>query len=130
MRVIVCAKCCFRSQFSHGKASKKQVNQDVGNERGTTKARKNARKLNADEALNASGSWVNPKNSAGIPKKAGKRQVHVNGQSAGKWYTSPEGRKVSSHPICTNFFIKSHPHHRLNSISGMILMSISMFYGS
>lgn len=70
-------------------------------------ARKNARKFNADEALNASGSWVNPKSCASIPKKAGKGQVHANGQSASRWYTSPDGRKVSSDPICTNLFFKS-----------------------
>lgn len=84
----------YMSQFSHGEASKKQVNQDVSIGRSTMQARKNARKFNADEALNASGSWVNPKSCASIPKKAGKGQVHANGQSASRWYTSPDGRKV------------------------------------
>lgn len=93
------ANCCFRGQFSHGETSK-EVNQDVDIERSTTKSKKSARKLNSEGALNASGS----KNSAGIPKKAGNKQVYVNGQSAGKWYTSPEGRKVSSYPTCTIFF--------------------------
>ncbi|KAK1581051.1 hypothetical protein Q3G72_002617 [Acer saccharum] len=73
------------SQFSNGGASNQRGTQKVNNNRSTTRGR-NSR---------ASGGWVDPKSSATIPKDAGKRRVHASGgQSAGHWYTSPEGRKV------------------------------------
>lgn len=91
--------CCFRGQFSHVGASKKQINQDASIERSTTKAQKNARKPNSGEALNASGGWLNPKTSASSTKKTGTKQVQASGQASGRWYTSPDGRKVGSDPI-------------------------------
>ncbi|TXG67835.1 hypothetical protein EZV62_009110 [Acer yangbiense] len=75
----------YMSQFSNGGASNQKGTQKVNNNRSTTRGR-NSR---------ASGGWVDPKSSATIPKDAGKRRVHASaGQSAGHWYTSPEGRKV------------------------------------
>ncbi|KAK1581527.1 hypothetical protein Q3G72_006799 [Acer saccharum] len=75
----------YMSQFSNGGASNQKGTQKVNNNRSTTRGR-NSR---------ASGGWVDPKSSATIAKDAGKRQVHASGgQSAGHWYTSPEGRKV------------------------------------
>lgn len=44
--------------------------------------------------MSASEGWVDPKSSSSIPKDAGKRRVRANGQAAGHWFTSPEGRKV------------------------------------
>ncbi|KAE8646026.1 uncharacterized protein LOC101218535 isoform X2 [Cucumis sativus] len=46
------------------------------------------------ELLEDSGNWIDPKSSFNLPKDAGKRRVHAGGQSAGHWYTSPEGKKV------------------------------------
>ncbi|KAK3199635.1 hypothetical protein Dsin_023050 [Dipteronia sinensis] len=79
----------YMSQFSNGGASNQKGTQKVNNNRSSTRGR-NSR---------ASGGWVDPKNSATIPKDAGKRRVHASGgqsggHSAGHWYTSPEGRKV------------------------------------
>ncbi|KAK1583418.1 hypothetical protein Q3G72_023617 [Acer saccharum] len=75
----------YMSQFSNGGASNQKGTQKVNNNRSTTRGR-NSR---------ASGGWVDPKSSATIAKDAGKRRVHASGgQSAGHWYTSPEGRKV------------------------------------
>ncbi|KAK1580806.1 hypothetical protein Q3G72_000307 [Acer saccharum] len=75
----------YMSQFSNGGASNQKGTQKANNNRSTTRGR-NSR---------ASGGWVDPKSSATIAKDAGKRRVHASGgQSAGHWYTSPEGRKV------------------------------------
>ncbi|KAI9185565.1 hypothetical protein LWI28_008421 [Acer negundo] len=80
----------YMSQFSNGGASNQKGTQKVNNNRSTRRGRNS----------HASGGWVDPKSSATIPKDAGKRRVHASGgqsagQSAGHWYTSPEGRKVS-----------------------------------
>ncbi|KAG6592041.1 hypothetical protein SDJN03_14387, partial [Cucurbita argyrosperma subsp. sororia] len=49
---------------------------------------------NREELLQDSGNWIDPKGSLSLPRDAGKRRVHAGGQSAGHWYTSPEGKKV------------------------------------
>ncbi|TYK23252.1 uncharacterized protein E5676_scaffold142G003010 [Cucumis melo var. makuwa] len=46
------------------------------------------------ELLEDAGNWIDPKSSFSLPRDAGKRRVHAGGQSAGHWYTSPEGKKV------------------------------------
>ncbi|KAF8409554.1 hypothetical protein HHK36_005632 [Tetracentron sinense] len=58
------------------------------------RGRKNSKNVNVKEGPQVSGNWVTPKSCASIPKDAGKRRVHADGQSAGHWYTGPEGRKV------------------------------------
>ncbi|VFQ97832.1 unnamed protein product [Cuscuta campestris] len=57
----------------------------------STKRRK---KDSPKEASEASISWVNPKDSAGVAKDAGKRRVHAVGNSAGHWLTASDGKRV------------------------------------
>lgn len=85
----------FRSQFSHGEGSKQQAGGKTNVENSSKRCRKNLKKSNAEEITQGSGSWVNPKGSVSIPKDAGKRRVHAVGQSAGHWYTNPDGKRVS-----------------------------------
>lgn len=82
------------SSFSKGEASKQKAARKSNVANRSTKGRNKSRKSNAEEVLHAPESWVNPKSSASTPKDAGQRRVHANGQSAGHWYTNPEGRKV------------------------------------
>ncbi|GMJ01503.1 KNOTEN1 [Hibiscus trionum] len=83
----------FTSQFSKGESSKQRGSQKASGKDGSTSRRNKSKKPNAENG--AFEGWVNPKSSGAIPKNAGKRRVHASGgQSAGHWYTSPEGRKV------------------------------------
>ncbi|XP_015577134.1 uncharacterized protein LOC8282893 [Ricinus communis] len=82
----------YMSQFN-GEASKKGGT-CRNNNKDSTRGRSKSKKSIVKEALPASQVWIDPKRSASIPKDAGKRRVHANGQAAGHWYTSPEGRKV------------------------------------
>ncbi|XP_039034289.1 uncharacterized protein LOC120170430 isoform X1 [Hibiscus syriacus] len=83
----------FTSQFSKGEPSKQRGAQKAFGKDVSTSRRNKSKKPNAENG--AFEGWVNPKSSEGIPKNAGKRRVHASGsQSAGHWYTSPEGRKV------------------------------------
>ncbi|TXG67349.1 hypothetical protein EZV62_008624 [Acer yangbiense] len=91
----------YMSQFSNGGASNQKGTQKVNNNRSTTRGR-NSR---------ASGGWVDPKSSATIPKDAGKRRVHApGGQSAGHWYTSPEGRKLLACGLLSLYWFSSIDH--------------------
>ncbi|KAF2285779.1 hypothetical protein GH714_007756 [Hevea brasiliensis] len=83
----------YISQF-HGEASKQGGTRGSNNGKGSTRGRNKLKKSNAKEVMHASEGWVDPKISSAIPKDAGKRRVHANGQAAGRWFTSPEGRKV------------------------------------
>lgn len=49
----------------------------------SSKQRNVSKKFNAGEALHGSGSWVDPRSSQS-----------ASGQSAGHWFTDPDGRKV------------------------------------
>ncbi|WCJ32914.1 hypothetical protein M5689_014309 [Euphorbia peplus] len=82
----------YMSQFN-GEASKQRTTQKKTNEPGSSRGRGKSRKSNAKEAQSSSG-WVDPKISATNPKDAGKRRVQANGHGGGRWYTSPEGKKV------------------------------------
>lgn len=49
---------------------------------------------------------MNPKNSAGVPKDAGKRRVHAAvGKSAGHWFTASDGKRVSSSSLLVPLMI-------------------------
>ncbi|KAB1228055.1 hypothetical protein CJ030_MR4G024735 [Morella rubra] len=90
----------YMRQFSHEEASKQQATQQI--KKSSTRRRNKSRKSNAEEVLHASGSWVDPKSNASTPKDAGKRRVQANGQSAGHWYTGPDGRKTEAvHTLTT-----------------------------
>lgn len=82
------------SPLSSKKAPKRAATQKnkTGSSSRNVKSRRGA--SNSEELLKESGSWIDPKSSFGLPKDAGKRSVHAGGQSAGHWYTSPEGKKV------------------------------------
>lgn len=85
------------STFGKGEISKQKATRKINVENRSTKGRNNSKrskKSNNGEGLNTPGSWVDPKSSISTPNDAGKRPVHANGQSAGHWYTTPEGRRV------------------------------------
>ncbi|KAG8658187.1 hypothetical protein MANES_03G129000v8 [Manihot esculenta] len=84
----------YMSQF-HGEASKQGGRRGSHNGKGSTRGRNKLEKSNARAVMSASEGWVDPKSSSSIPKDAGKRRVRANGQAAGHWFTSPEGRKES-----------------------------------
>ncbi|KAL5972649.1 hypothetical protein ACLOJK_039454 [Asimina triloba] len=76
-------------------------NKDLG---GSLQERK--KKLNntsAQEVSQVSGSWMNPKSSATIPRDAGKRRVHADVSSSGHWYTAPDGRKACMNTEFTKY---------------------------
>ncbi|GAB2265689.1 hypothetical protein Dimus_000729 [Dionaea muscipula] len=80
----------YRGQFSHGNGPKKQDGIKVA----PKSSRKNhkAKKSNG-EISSAFGNWVDPKHQS-IPKDAGRRRVHADGQRSGHWYTGENGMKV------------------------------------
>ncbi|XP_040988800.1 uncharacterized protein LOC121236438 isoform X1 [Juglans microcarpa x Juglans regia] len=85
------------STFGKGKISKQKATRKINVENRSTKGRNNSKrskKSNNGEGLNTPGSWVDRKSSISTPNDAGKRPVHANGQSAGHWFTTPEGRRV------------------------------------
>ncbi|CAK9317710.1 unnamed protein product [Citrullus colocynthis] len=63
----------------------------IGNSSRNVKSKQGASNC---ELLDDSGNWIDPKSSFNLPRDTGKRRVHAGGQSAGHWYTSPEGKKV------------------------------------
>ncbi|TKY57280.1 hypothetical protein E2542_SST21726 [Spatholobus suberectus] len=77
------------SSFSHGESSRKKATKRNSTKNGVSKSKNKANNLSCAPA-----EWVEPKSCASLPKDAGKRRVQASGQSAGHWYTSPEGRKV------------------------------------
>ncbi|KAJ4837437.1 hypothetical protein Tsubulata_012776 [Turnera subulata] len=82
----------YRCQFD-GEASKKKGTPRNNRHKGSATVRNKSKKSNARE--DASEGWVDPSIRNTIPKDAGKRRIVANGQAAaGRWYTSPEGRKV------------------------------------
>ncbi|KAK8635428.1 hypothetical protein V6N13_004165 [Hibiscus sabdariffa] len=83
----------FTSQFSKGESSKQSRARKASGKGGSISRRNKSKKANAENG--ALEGWVIPESSGAIPENAGKRRVHASGgQSAGHWYTSPEGRKV------------------------------------
>lgn len=83
------------STFGKGETSKQKSTRKINVDNRSTKRinnSKRSKKSNPGEQLN--GSWVDPKSSTSTPNDAGKRRVHANGQTAGHWYTTPEGRRV------------------------------------
>ncbi|KAK7385957.1 hypothetical protein VNO78_31963 [Psophocarpus tetragonolobus] len=82
------------SPFSLGESSRKKAtkrNSTKNSSRSKNKANNNS---NPSNLSCPSGDWVEPRRCTTLPKDAGKRRVQASGQSAGHWYTSPEGRKV------------------------------------
>ncbi|BAT80718.1 hypothetical protein LR48_Vigan07g022200 [Vigna angularis] len=80
------------SPFSHGESSRKKATKRNSTKNSVSKGKGN--KSSPANQSRASGDWVEPRSCASSPKDAGKRRVQASGQSAGHWYTSPEGRKV------------------------------------
>lgn len=87
----------FRSQFNHGEATKPPGKQKDTTKPSTSRSRKKIKNTKVQESSQGAESWVNPRTGAGNPKDAGKRRVQAVGQSAGRWYTGSDGRRVSSH---------------------------------
>lgn len=83
------------SPFSHGESSRKKATKRNSTKNNVSKGKGN--KSSHANQSRASGDWVEP-SFASSPKDAGKRRVQASGQSAGHWYTSPEGRKVCENP--------------------------------
>ncbi|CAK9175504.1 unnamed protein product [Ilex paraguariensis] len=84
----------YMGQFGNGEGSK-QADGKHNSEVGSRRSRNNSKKSKAEELPQGSGSWMNPKRCTEIPKDAGKRRVHAVGQSAGHWYTGPDGKRVT-----------------------------------
>ncbi|KAK7372027.1 hypothetical protein VNO80_05395 [Phaseolus coccineus] len=82
------------SPFSHGESSRKRATKRNSTKNSVSKGKSKANKSIPANQSCASGDWVDPRSSASSPKDAGKRRVQASGQSAGHWYTSPEGKKV------------------------------------
>ncbi|XP_021892998.1 uncharacterized protein LOC110810974 [Carica papaya] len=82
----------YVSQFSNKEASKRGGTQKIIGKQSSGRKNK-SKQLQTEENLPSEG-WVDPKKNTAIPKDAGRRRVQAQGQSAGSWYTSPEGRKV------------------------------------
>ncbi|XP_027332780.1 uncharacterized protein LOC113847726 [Abrus precatorius] len=83
--------------FSHGESSRKKATKRNSAKNNVSKSKNKTNKSNKSNSANvspASANWVEPKSCTSTPKDAGKRRVQASGQSAGHWYTSPEGRKV------------------------------------
>ncbi|THG14253.1 hypothetical protein TEA_018132 [Camellia sinensis var. sinensis] len=81
-------------QFRYGEGSEQQAAVKANDGISSTSGRKHRKKKNACEVLHGFGSSVNPKSSVGIPKDAGKRQVHTTGRSSGQWCMGPDGKGV------------------------------------
>lgn len=82
----------YMSQFCYGEASKQKETQNGKGGRSSAKGRRNSK---AGEVSHE--SWVNPRQSVSVPKDAGRRRVHANGNStggAGHWYTGSNGKRV------------------------------------
>ncbi|KAL2582681.1 hypothetical protein AAZV13_14G022500 [Glycine max] len=82
------------SPFSHGESSRKKATKRNGSKNSVSKSNSKANKSNPANQSCASGGWVEPRSCTSLPKDAGKRRVQASGESAGHWFTSPEGRKV------------------------------------
>nr|GMC76542.1 Rho GTPase-activating protein like [Ipomoea batatas] len=83
----------YTGQFSLGGRPEKRTVK-VAAEASSSKGKK---KNNPNEASQADVGWMNPKNSAGVPKDAGKRRVHAavgKSASAGHWFTDADGKRV------------------------------------
>ncbi|KAJ4981395.1 hypothetical protein NE237_032232 [Protea cynaroides] len=63
-------------------------------EGGSKRGKRKRKSSNAKEISQPSGEWVNPKSNNRVPKNAGKRRVHAEGNSAGRWYTGQDGKRV------------------------------------
>nr|GMC74546.1 Rho GTPase-activating protein like [Ipomoea batatas] len=83
----------YIGQFSLGGRPEKRTVK-VAAEASSSKGKK---KNKPNEASQADVGWMNPKNSAGVPKDAGKRRVHAavgKSASAGHWFTDADGKRV------------------------------------
>nr|GMC75493.1 Rho GTPase-activating protein like [Ipomoea batatas] len=83
----------YIGQFSLGGRPEKRTAK-VAVEASSSKGKK---KNKPNEASQADVGWMNPKNSAGVPKDAGKRRVHAavgKSASAGHWFTDADGKRV------------------------------------
>ncbi|KAL2316763.1 hypothetical protein Fmac_030639 [Flemingia macrophylla] len=82
------------SPFSHGESSRRKATARNSTKNSVSKGKSKANKSNTANLSGAPAGWVEPKSCTSLPKDAGKRRVQASGESAGHWYTSPEGRKV------------------------------------
>lgn len=82
-----------RDQFGQ-EGAKQRNGKQVASEKSAKKGRKKTKKSSVEDTLLDSGNWINPKQTANMPKDAGKRRVHAHGQSAGHWITAENGKKV------------------------------------
>lgn len=82
------------SPFSNGESSRRKAATRNSTKNSVSKGKNKAKKSDTANLSCAPAGWVEPKSCTSLPKDAGKRRVQASGQSAGHWYTSPEGRKV------------------------------------
>ncbi|GAB4825452.1 hypothetical protein Ancab_008325 [Ancistrocladus abbreviatus] len=84
----------YMGQFGQSNSPKQQHGVKLNDKKTSRRTRKDHKNSNVEEMSLSSGNWVDPRQQASIPKDAGKRRVHANGQSSGHWYTAENGRKV------------------------------------
>lgn len=101
-----------RDQFGQ-EGAKQRNGKQVASEKSAKKGRKKTKKSSVEDTLLDSGNWINPKQTANMPKDAGRRRVHAHGQSAGHWITAENGKKVSSTTfLAEKLFYSPAPEHR------------------
>ncbi|KAG1365332.1 hypothetical protein COCNU_12G003320 [Cocos nucifera] len=84
----------YMSQFGHKDVPRQAQRTCERRSEGISKRRRKPNSDNLEEGSHASGSWVNPRSNAKIPKDAGKRRVRADGRQSGHWFTGQDGRKV------------------------------------
>lgn len=82
------------STFTNGESSRKKATKGNSSKNGASRGKNKTNKSSSSNVLCSSANSVEPKSCTSMPKDAGKRRVQASDQSAGHWYTSPEGRKV------------------------------------
>ncbi|XP_021758915.1 uncharacterized protein LOC110723833 [Chenopodium quinoa] len=83
----------YMSQFGQD-GGKRQTSRQVTLEKSSKRGRKKSKNSGIEGTSLGSGDWINPKQTASTPKDAGRRRVHADGQSAGRWLVAENGRKV------------------------------------
>uniref|UniRef100_A0A803LY98 Uncharacterized protein n=2 Tax=Chenopodium quinoa TaxID=63459 RepID=A0A803LY98_CHEQI len=82
----------YMSQFGQD-GGKRQTSRQVTLEKSSKRGRKKSKNSGIEGTSLGSGDWINPKQTASTPKDAGRRRVHADGQSAGRWLVAENGRK-------------------------------------
>ncbi|MQL97262.1 hypothetical protein Taro_029954 [Colocasia esculenta] len=84
-----------KGQFGQEKAACQVRGRSEKAQEGTSKSKpRNRKSAKGKDVEAASGTWVTHETCSAIPKDAGKRRVHADGRSFGRWLTGQDGKKV------------------------------------